>query len=253
MQREQARVFGEVAELYERRRPDYPDAVVDGVLAAVAGPRRVLEAGAGTGKATVALARRGLEIDAVEPDPAMAEIARRRTGGLPVHVHEMRFESWDGAPGAFDLVVSAQAWHWIDDQRGAAIAARALRTGGALAVMGNWPRALGGAVFDAVEEAYRREAPSLAPEIALLGTGELEYEEPRTLPGFSAWTRTSFEWERVYDGAGYSELIQTQSDHRMLPPEKLRRLVRAVREAIDAVGPLAYPYRAELRIARPLR
>jgi SAM-dependent methyltransferase len=247
--REQARVFGEAAELYERRRPGYPEALYDALMAAVDDPRRVLEAGAGTGRASVALAERGLQVDAVEPDPAMAAIARRLTAGLPVRVHEARFESWDPEPAAFDLVACAQAWHWIDDARGAEVAARALRDGGALGVWWNRPRALGSEVFHAVQDAYRREAPSLAEAMALLATGSLESPAPQPLPRFGAWEYSAFDWTAVYDGLAYSELIQTQSDHRMLPADELRRLVTAVRQAIEETGPLEYPYRAHLWIA----
>jgi len=58
---EQRLAFGRVAKLYDRVRPSYPDAVIDAVLA-FAGLRpgaRILEIGAGTGKATMLLAERG--------------------------------------------------------------------------------------------------------------------------------------------------------------------------------------------------
>jgi len=46
--------FGQVADDYDRYRPGYPDALYAAVLAP-----RMLEAGAGTGRATLALAQRG--------------------------------------------------------------------------------------------------------------------------------------------------------------------------------------------------
>lgn len=78
--------FGEAAALYDRVRPGYPSAVFDAVLAAVPAPARALEAGAGTGLATVELARRGLIVDAVEPDARMAKFARGRCEQLTVRV-----------------------------------------------------------------------------------------------------------------------------------------------------------------------
>jgi SAM-dependent methyltransferase len=112
--REEAVVFGEVAELYDAARPGYPEALFDEVLASVPRPRRALEAGAGTGGATVVLAQRGVEVEAIEPDHRMAALARRRTAGLPVRVRELRFESWDGPANAFDLVVCAQAGDLVE-------------------------------------------------------------------------------------------------------------------------------------------
>ena len=134
--------FGEVARLYDRVRPAYPDAVYTSVLSAVDPARRALEAGAGTGHATAVIAARGVALDAIEPDRRMADIARARCKGLPVRVWQSRFEEWRGPRGAFDLVFSAQAWHWLDHDRAAAVARTALRAGGGLAVWWTRPRSV---------------------------------------------------------------------------------------------------------------
>jgi SAM-dependent methyltransferase len=250
--RERANVFGEVAELYEARRPGYPPALFDAVLAAVPGARTALEAGAGTGRATVELARRGLTVDAVEPDRAMAAIARRATAGLPVTVHETPFEAFAPEPRSYDLVASAQAWHWVGPAGGAPVAATALRDGGVLAL---WWNTYGGeqddAVWQAVDDAYRREAPELLDRTHLRQERGV-HERTGELPPELTDVRTeSFPWTAEYGGREYADLIRTHSDHRMLEPDQLDRLARAVEQAIDAAGrPLSYPYRTELLLAR---
>ncbi|MFN8133539.1 MAG: class I SAM-dependent methyltransferase, partial [Solirubrobacteraceae bacterium] len=50
---------------------------------AIAPGARVLEVGAGCGPVSRSLAERGLVVDALEPDPARAAIARQRLAGLP--------------------------------------------------------------------------------------------------------------------------------------------------------------------------
>src|SRR5215831_14247247 len=113
MNREPRLVFGRVAERYDRVRPSYPSALVDDVIALAAGGRG-LEVGAGTGKATLMFARRGIAVDAVEPSAEMASIARRRCADFPdVTISEVDFEDWDGDRHAYALVFSAQAWHWV--------------------------------------------------------------------------------------------------------------------------------------------
>src|SRR3954468_6291182 len=104
-----AQSFGTGAEQYDRYRPGYPDALLDDVLAP-----RILEVGAGTGRATRALAERGAAIVAVEPDPAVADLVRARTEGFDVDVVVSTFEDYAPSPGAFDRVIAAQAWHWVD-------------------------------------------------------------------------------------------------------------------------------------------
>lgn len=244
-----ARVFGEVAELYEQRRPGYPDALFDAVLAApaVGHVARGLEAGAGTGRATKALALRGVRIDAVEPDAQMAAVARRSCAGLPVQVHELAFEDWDAEPGAFDLVFSAQAWHWVDPILGGAVAARALCRGGAVALWWNRAGDNEDPVMAAVQEAYEREAPDLARRAGPARSRADDAQPPGAVPGLGAWRHDSFDWEIAYGGKEYAELIQTHSDHRLLPAEVRTRLATAVADAIEAAGGrLDYRYRTHL-------
>jgi SAM-dependent methyltransferase len=253
MPRQESLAFGEAAELYDATRPGYPAAVFDKVLGAVARPRRVLEIGAGTGKATMVLAARGVEVEAIEPDSRMAAIARQRTEGLAVDVRELDFEAWDGPPGTFDLVVCAQAWHWIDPVRGAIHAARALRRDGALAIWWTRPRAVRGQILAALRDVYRSVAPSLVNQTSLLAV-EAGVDVPRDLPLFGPWRSRSFRWSQVFDAGSYAELIQTQGDHRLLPLGQLIALVAAVEDVIDRVGGghIEYVFSTDLSIAKPL-
>lgn len=71
--------FDAGAALYDAVRPSYPDVLADDLLATAG--RRVLEIGAGTGKATVVFARRGASIVAIEPGPSLAAVLRRNVAG----------------------------------------------------------------------------------------------------------------------------------------------------------------------------
>src|SRR5436309_2190748 len=111
--RERARVFGEVAGEYADVRAGYADELVTAVFDYLGRvPERVVELGAGTGKATEAFAARGVPMTCVEPDPAMARVLR---GRLPqVEVAACRFEDWVPPVGGVPLLICAQAWHWMD-------------------------------------------------------------------------------------------------------------------------------------------
>jgi trans-aconitate methyltransferase len=123
MKREQRLVFGEVAELYDRHRPAYPDPVIDDLIA-LAGldpGALALEVGAGTGKATAMFAARGIHVLAVEPSAEMAAVARRTFGDRgEVQIEQSDLEQWDPAGREFGLVFAAQAWHWVCLARAAA-------------------------------------------------------------------------------------------------------------------------------------
>ncbi|WP_370093842.1 trans-aconitate 2-methyltransferase [Streptacidiphilus sp. MAP12-20] len=117
---ERSMVFGTTAAQYDAYRPGYPDALVTTVLefAGIHGALsdvHALEVGAGTGKATVAFAGRGVQVLAVEPDPRMAELLRGNTAATGrVEVEVARFEEWSPGDRRFGLAYAAQAWHWLD-------------------------------------------------------------------------------------------------------------------------------------------
>src|ERR1700692_2225964 len=114
MARERRGVFGEAVAQYESARPCYPNELVDDILNYAGPVGRALEVGAGTGKATVAFAERGVSLTCLEPDPRMAAALVRQTSTFPsVSVIETSFESWEPSE-RFDLLFAAQSWHWVD-------------------------------------------------------------------------------------------------------------------------------------------
>ncbi|MGZ4511479.1 MAG: class I SAM-dependent methyltransferase [Mycobacterium sp.] len=138
--------FGSVAAAYERGRPSYPPEAIDWLLPR--GARQVLDLGAGTGKLTTRLVERGLDVVAVDPVPDMLEVLRT---SLP----ETRalLGTAEGIPlpdNSVDVVLVAQAWHWVDPERAIPEVARVLRPGGRLGLVWNtrderlgWVRELG--------------------------------------------------------------------------------------------------------------
>lgn len=64
----------------------------------------------------------------------MVAVARRRLGRAPVRFAVVSFEDFE-ADGAFDLVVSATAFHWVDPEVKFDKTARLLRPGGWLALL----------------------------------------------------------------------------------------------------------------------
>lgn len=135
-----------VGEHYDAVRPSYPETAVDWVLEGVAAGRGldVVEIGAGTGLFTRLLAARSAArvrtVTAVEPSAAMRAVLDRDVAAPS----DGRVCSVDGTgeatglpEGSADVVVAAQAWHWMDPAAASAEAARLLRPGGRLAAVWN--------------------------------------------------------------------------------------------------------------------
>lgn len=156
--------FNEDAALYDQARPGYPAAMLDDVVALADMPAggRILEIGPGTGQVTLPWAQRGYRIVAVELGADMAMVARQKLADFPlVQIHVGAFEDWPVEPGAFDLVFSATAFHWIDPAVRYRKAALALKQGGALALCWNkhvqLPASRG--FFEACQPFYNRAFP----------------------------------------------------------------------------------------------
>ena len=130
-------LFDSAAEEYDRARPGYPAELVDDAcsVGGLTSGSHVVEVGCGTGKLTVALAERGLRVEAVDPGSELVEIAKRRVRSASVRFHVTRFEDVTLPDAAFEAVFSAAAFHWVDPAIGWSKVARVLRPGGVLALL----------------------------------------------------------------------------------------------------------------------
>ncbi|MFC4999590.1 class I SAM-dependent methyltransferase [Dactylosporangium cerinum] len=240
--RVRARVFGEVADDYERFRPDYPPALIDDVLAyAGLDGAAALEVGAGTGKATVAFAERGVAVTALEPDEAMARVLARRVAGHPdVTVEVGAFEDYR-PPQPFGLLLSAQAWHWTDPAVRWQRAAATLAPGGTLALFWNGGRPADPDVRAAIVAAHHAHAPDIdtAVEIDPEPTQEAELAtswpgtDLRALPQFGALSERLYQRERTLSTVDYVAYHSTKSACRMLSEQTRAKLFQAI---LDTAG-----------------
>lgn len=117
----ESRRFDGVAHLYDAYRPSYPTRLIEDIISAAGLQKgaRLLEIGSGTGLATQLFAQRGYAILCIEPGANLVAYARRRLRDYPqVEFAATPFEDWTEQPGAFALVFSAQAFHWITPETG---------------------------------------------------------------------------------------------------------------------------------------
>ncbi|RBY82492.1 SAM-dependent methyltransferase [Geodermatophilus sp. TF02-6] len=238
--RQVAESFGSDAERYDRTRPSYPDALVDRIVAASPGPD-VLDVGIGTGTAARQFRAAGCRVLGIDPDPRMADVARR--GGVEVEVATL--EAWDPAGRTFDAVVAGQTWHWVDAAVGGAKAAQVLRPGGRLAVfwnVGEPPRETTQA-FAAVYERVAPDAP--AARVYRPGLPALEVysvmvdtaaDGMRRAGAFGEPERWRFDWERSYTRDEWLDLVPTQGGHNQLPPAVQEAVLAGMGAAVDAMG-----------------
>jgi SAM-dependent methyltransferase len=249
--------FDSAARLYDEVRPRYPAQLIEDLLAWSALPPdgRILEIGCGPGTATLPLARRGYAMLCLELGRELAALAAENCRPFPrVRVQHVAFEDWLLQERAFDLLISAQAFHWIAPEIGYAKAAAALKETGTLALFWNLSPRPQTDFFRALAQVYQAKAPQLADSGK---TKPLETQVELTLRDINASglfgpvTLKRYPWIERYTASQYVKLLNTYSDHRRLSQKTQRALFAGVRELIEHFGGvMERPYVAVLYLAR---
>lgn len=241
-------VFGEIADLYEARRPSYPEALIDDLVAwaghGVDAPT-ALEIGAGTGKATRLMAARGVAVTAIEPSAEMAAVARRlavTTGGA-IDSIESDFEHADLDGRRFPLIYAGQAWHWVSVPRGFELARTALVDGGRLVPFWNRPAWERSELRAALDDVYAAHVP------ADLGRGPYHPSVARTASEHEQWAEQiaavdglgepevrEYRWSIGYTASEYAGLVATHSETRLLDHDTRGRFLTALECTVDEHG-----------------
>lgn len=236
--RDIAESFGTEAERYERTRPNYPQSMVDAILAATPG-HRLLDVGIGTGISSRPFHERGWQALGIEPDERMAQFARR--SGLQVDIST--FEQWDPAGRTFDLVIAGQAWHWVDPVLGATKAAQVLVPGGRIALFWNAMTFPPG-IAEAFVSVYRQVVPDFPFFQGGMPGGAASYTPLtdkaaagiRAVRQFSDPEQWQFGWLRLYSTAEWLDTVPTFGGHSRIPANKLTELLHRIGHTLDEAG-----------------
>jgi SAM-dependent methyltransferase len=248
--RDASRVFGEVVDVYDRVRLPYPDELIDDVLGysqildghGMGGWGRALEVGAGSGRATVAFAARGVPVVAVEPDDAMADALARRAAEFPgIDVVRSSFEDFRPAE-RFGLLFSAEAWHWTAPKTRWSLAAQALAEDAALALFWHNERIDQPELRAAMLRVYAEHLPSVEIRDEPVGPAQVWRQWPGDqLAGIGAFGNLAsrhYRRRQAMTGVDYLGLTQTRSHFRMLSPSTRSTVLAALTEVFGDEVPL---------------
>jgi SAM-dependent methyltransferase len=238
-------------------RPGYLPAVVDAAVARAGLPPggRILEIGCGTGQITAPFAARGYSILALEPGDAMAALAARNCRDYPeVTILQSSFEEWPPDGQTFDMVVSAQAFHWIAPDAGCAKAASVLKPGGAIALFWHLDVSQDTPFWHATQpiyDAYFRPPEGHTTVLSLAERTARYAEAIRRCEAFGPVDEVRHAWEATYRDGVYMKLLHTYSDHRTLPEPGKTLFFRGIENAVDRFGGVVHRrYETLLLLAR---
>jgi SAM-dependent methyltransferase len=237
--------FGRTAREYELGRPEWPDELVDRVVAeAGLDPRAdVLDLGAGTGKLTRLLVSRFARVVAVEPDAAMRAILEEVVpGARPL---AGRGESIPLEDGSVDAVFSAEAFHWFANDEAVAEIVRVLRPRGALVTFWNYPLSydeMGPEAETVIEAAFERGGiPGLGRVLSGEWRRPLEsgaFEELREVSLERDLERSRDDW--IANMLSVSSIAHQPDEDREAFASRLRELVPAERVVRARLRTVAY-------------
>jgi SAM-dependent methyltransferase len=234
--------FEEVAELYAQVRPGYPEELVEDVLALSGIPAdgRILEIGCGPGNATVPFAKRGYRIVGIELGERLAALAVENCRAYPrVEIQNVAFEDWVLEEKAFDLAISADAFHWIPPEVGYPKAARALKGSGSVAFFWNVPVDPKTEWSRAIDGAYRDVSPQVENPDKLFTVewlAEIIKDNLRACGCFGEVTVKQYLGTETYTSEGYLDLLKTYSGLRGLDEDTKARLFARIRGVIEQFG-----------------
>jgi ubiquinone/menaquinone biosynthesis C-methylase UbiE len=128
-----------MADYYDKYRPGYPEHIITTIIrkAKMTISSKLLEIGAGSGKATAQFAEYGFEMLCVEIGEDLVKKGNERFGDKNIKFVASRFEDYPLPSEYFDAIISAQAFHWLTQPLGYEKCAKTLKSGGYLAPFWN--------------------------------------------------------------------------------------------------------------------
>lgn len=234
--------FEEVAALYNEVRPGYPERLVQDVLDLSGLPpeSRILEIGCGPGNATLAFARHGYQILGIELGEQLAALAAKNCRAYPgIQILNCSFEDWELREAAFDLVVSADAFHWIPPEIGYPKIARALKASGSAALFWNVPVDPATDWARAIDAVYQTVAPDLDNPDRAFAVDWLVGTITRNITSsgcFGEVTVRQYTWLLNLTTEHYLKLLRTYSGHRGIDALTRDRLFAGIRDVLEQFG-----------------
>lgn len=138
--KKESEMFDQTAEYYDTFRPSYPREIIKKIVSSthVNPHSKLLEIGAGSGKATALFEPYGLDILCIEPGENLVRNGRIKFSEFENIKFEVgRFEEIDLPERQYDVIFSAQAFHWIPQPIGYEKCAYTLKDNGYLALFWN--------------------------------------------------------------------------------------------------------------------
>lgn len=229
--------FNEDAMNYEKWRPNYCEELFHDIMeySKIDSHKKALEIGIGTGQATLPFLKTGCDLRAIELGENLAEFSKNKFKDYKsFNILNVPFEDFKGDENTFDLIYSATAFHWIDENIGYPKAFKLLKPGGTLALFWNKPfiGRKDDLLHKKIQNIYEKYKPSKAKPIEKDKEHYKELLEKLKKYGFKDVELKLYHKTRTFNACDYISLLNTYSDHRTMNLAIKAKFEEEIKEAI---------------------
>lgn len=235
--------FDTVASTYEKLRPGYCNELYETIFdyINVSESAKVVEVGIGAGQATLPFLQRGCTLTAVEIGKDFSRLCKEKFCLYPkFYIVTDRFENITFEDGAYDLVYSASAFHWIPEEIGYPKVFSMLKSGGVFARFTNHPfrDKENPALCKEMDDIYSRyyytyydKAPKSSFEYTEADAKNCALIAEKY--GFSDIRYKLFYGTRTFSASEYCMLLGTYSDHNAIETKIREEFFSEIENAIN--------------------
>ena len=251
--------FDQVAAEYNAIRPGYPEALIEDIISMSNLPANghILEIGCGTGQATLPFAQQGYRMTCLDIGVALAALTAQNCRAYPeVQIQVASFETWEGNPDTFDLIISATAFHWIPPEIGYPKAASLLKDRGSLAIFSNEHPPVTTGFFAEVQQVHQRVVPEMQRNPQDEPNLQASIDQTAAMINatglFEPVIVKTYPWTETYTTDEYLRLLNTYSPNRQMSEEKRTQLFQGIADLMEGSysGAVTKPYLAVLYLAK---
>ncbi len=239
------RTFGTIGKLYDSARTGYVNEVIEDVAKL---GTTFLEVGCGTGKATKALAEKGCDIIGLDISQDLIDIAKQNTSHLyNVAYIKSSFEDTLLSENSFDVITSAQAWHWVDPKVAYKKANKLLKNDGYLAVLWKAQEYEKTELLSNVKKLFFRNCPDFSKKRSL---GFIQ-DDIENSDQFNKVDKKVYRSELEFSKEDYANLVSTMSWVINMPEEYRDNFMTKLNNLLDTQpDKITVPYRYNLLTAK---
>lgn len=240
-------IFNENVENYEKYRPSYvPQLYYDiAKYFDMDDKSRVLEIGAGTGQATEWFVSQNVHLTAIDIGENMTQYLQKKFYNTPnVVIKNCSFENYKTENDSIDLVYSATAFHWLDEDSALEKIKELLKPNGTVALFWNHPfvNRDNDKLHVELRKIYNKYRPADKSPKEFDENATKKYLDLLNKHGFNNVVSKLYYRERRLTAQDYIGLLNTYSDHRLLPDSIKQSFENEIYELINRNGNLITIY-----------